>query len=122
MLVFMSIVTKFVTGMEQSVLDSLLAQANSASSFITAGATPAINAAAIELAGIACCVIYTVGTVFFFETPRIVSGIVGGAASGGHGFLQSTGNAGMSRFFARRGSAAGGGGARAAGGSIRPGG
>ncbi len=101
LMVIMSIVTKFVTGMEQSVLDSLLTQANSASAFITAGATPSINAAAIELAGIACCVIYTVGTVFFFETPRISSGIVGGAASGGHGFLQSASNAAMIRVFRR---------------------
>lgn len=101
LMVIMSIVTKFVTGMEQSVLDSLLTQANSASAFITAGATPSINAAAIELAGIACCVIYTVGSVFFFETPRISSGIVGGAASGGHGFLQSASNAAMIRVFRR---------------------
>ena len=101
LMVIMSIVTKFVIGMEQSVLDSLLAQASSASAFITTGAAPSINAAAIELAGIACCVIYTVGTVFFFETPRISSGIVGGAASGGHGFLQSASNVAMIRVFRR---------------------
>ena len=111
LMVIISIVVSMITGMEKSILTSLIGQIANPQSFITGtGGQIALNNGAIVAATLAIGVIYTVGTIFFFETPKIASGIAGGTASGGQGFLQSTGNAVANRMIARMGGGRGGGG------------
>ena len=105
LMVIMSIVTNIINSMVTKETQAVLSLAGS--NALTAGTTGSgaiIDAGAVLVIMVATSIIYTVGTIFFFETPKIASGIVGGSASGGHGFLQAGMNAMMNRYIARMGS------------------
>ena len=122
LMVIMAIMTKFITGLQEASMDGILGAIGDGSNFVQMEGTYAeINADLMIVATIACCAIYIVGTIFFFQSPSIASGIAGGASSGGHGFLQTGMNMMGNRLMFRRAAhsaARSGGGAAPAGGSV----
>jgi type IV secretion system protein VirB6 len=103
LMVVMAIMTKFITGLQEKVMDDIMASVGDGSGFLeVSGGGIALNAAAVMLAVLAVVLIYIVGTIFFFQSPAIASGIAGGASSGGHGFLQTGMNMMANRLMFRR--------------------
>jgi type IV secretion system protein VirB6 len=110
LMVVMAVMTKFITGLENKVMDDLMTAVGDGSIFIgVAGAKMVINTAAIAMGVLACVIIYIVGTIFFFQAPSIASGIAGGASSGGHAFLQTGMNMAANRLMFKRAAARAGG-------------
>jgi len=122
LMVVMAIMTKFITGLENKVMDDIMASIGDGSMFLdTSGTRMVLDTAAISMGVLACVIIYIVGTVFFFQSPSIASGIAGGASSGGHAFLQTGMNLAANRLMFRRlagASAAPRGGGAGSGGSV----
>lgn len=120
LMVIMAIMTKFITGLQEASMDGIMAAIGDGSNFLlTEGDISELNTGMMVVSTIACCAIYIVGTIFFFQSPSIASGIAGGASSGGHAFLQTGMNLAANRLMFRR--LAGGAGAGRAGGGA-PGG
>lgn len=102
-------------------MDGIMGSIGDASNFVQMEDTYAVlNTDLMIVATVACCAIYIVGTIFFFQAPSIASGIAGGASSGGHGFLQTGMNMAANRLMFRRLAAntPRAGGAPATGGSV----
>ena len=121
LMVIMAIMTKFITGLQEAAMDGILGSIGDGSSFVTLENTYiALNAGTMIVATLACCAIYIVGSVFFFQSPSIAAGIAGGASSGGHGFLMTGANMMTNRLMFRRATQAAGrgSGTGAAGGSL----
>ncbi|WP_174278250.1 type IV secretion system protein [Sphingomonas bacterium] len=121
LMVIMTIMTRFITGLQVSVMDDVMSGVGNGAEFLAA--TPAgiaLDAGRVLVTVVAVLLIYIVGTIFFFQSPSIAAGIAGGAASGGHGFLQTGANMMTSRLLFRRTAGGGGSPASAArsGGSI----
>ena len=105
LMVIMAIMTKFITGLQVAVMDDIMAGVGDGSIFLAASANGvALNSGEVLIAVMAVLLIYTVGTIFFFQSPAIAAGIAGGASSGGHGFLQTGANMMTSRLMFRRAS------------------
>nr|WP_232512200.1 type IV secretion system protein [Novosphingobium sp. PP1Y] len=103
LMVVIAIMTKFITGLEQQVMDDIMSAVGDGSMFIAiSGGRMVLNAAGIAIGVLSCVIIYIVGTVFFFQSPSIAAGIAGGASSGGHGFLQTGANILANRLMFRR--------------------
>lgn len=118
LMVIMAIMTKFITGLQEASMDSIINTVGDGHAFLTMEKTyEVLKIGVIVVATLACCAIYIVGTIFFFQSPSIAAGIAGGASSGGHGFLQTGANMMTNRLLFRR--AAGGG---PLAGGARPGG
>jgi type IV secretion system protein VirB6 len=121
LMVVMAIMTKFITGLQEASMDGIIGAIGDGSNFIqTEGTFSELNTGMMIVATISCCAIYIVGTIFFFQSPSIASGIAGGASSGGHAFLQTGMNLAANRLMFRRLTGASGrsGGANATGGSV----
>ncbi len=121
LMVIMAIMTKFITGLQEAAMDGIMGSIGDGSSFVTLENTYiALNAGTMIVATLACCAIYIVGSIFFFQSPSIAAGIAGGASSGGHGFLMTGANIMANRLMFRRATQAAGnaGGQRATGGSL----
>lgn len=121
LMVVMAIMTKFITGLQEASMDGIMGSIGDASNFVQMEDTYAVlNTDLMIVATVACCAIYIVGTIFFFQAPSIAAGIAGGASSGGHNFLQTGMNMAANRLMFRRiaGAAPRAGGATAAGGSV----
>lgn len=102
LMVVMAIMTKFITGLENKVMDDLMASVGDGSVFIdTSGARMVLDSSAVAMGVLGCVIIYVVGTIFFFQAPSIASGIAGGASSGGHAFLQTGMNMASNRLLFR---------------------
>lgn len=109
LMVVMAIMTSFITGLQQHSMDGLLNAIGPPENFISHQGTIAIlNTDLMVVATLACCAIYIVGTIFFFQSPSIAAGIAGGASSGGHGFLQTGANMLMNKMLYRQGNKGGG--------------
>ena len=123
LMVVVAIITGMIIGLNTSVMTDLTGGSVSSSalggavSADSTGATVALSSTGEVI--LACCsiaIVYILGTLFFFQAPAISSGIVGGAASGGHNFLavganqimSRMGRARIARMPAPRGSATGG--------------
>lgn len=104
LMVVMAIMTKFITGLQEAAMDGIMGSipANGSSFLILENDYITLKAGVMIVATIACCAIYIVGTVFFFQSPAIAAGIAGGASSGGHGFLQTGANMMTNRLMFRR--------------------
>jgi hypothetical protein len=103
LMVVMAIMTKFITGLQEASMDGIMGSIGDASNFVQMEDTYAVlNTDLMIVATVACCAIYIVGTIFFFQAPSIASGIAGGASSGGHGFLQTGMNMAANRLMFRR--------------------
>lgn len=103
LMVIMAIMTKFITGLQEAAMDGIMASIADDSAFMTMeGTYVTLSADLMVVATVACCAIYIVGTIFFFQSPSIAAGIAGGAASGGHGFLQTGMNMAANRLMFRR--------------------
>lgn len=84
-------------------MDGLLGSLGDGSDFTTLeNSYIALNAGVMIVATLACCAIYIVGSIFFFQSPAIAAGIAGGASSGGHGFLMTGANIMANRLMFRR--------------------
>jgi type IV secretion system protein VirB6 len=123
LMVVMAIMTKFITGLQEASMDGIMGAIGDGSNFLlTEGDISELNTGMMVVSTVACCAIYIVGTIFFFQSPSIASGIAGGASSGGHAFLQTGMNLAANRLMFRRlagGAGAGRTGASgAAGGSV----
>jgi hypothetical protein len=102
-MVVMAIMTKFITGLQEASMDGIIGAIGDGSNFIqTEGTFSELNTGMMIVATISCCAIYIVGTIFFFQSPSIASGIAGGASSGGHAFLQTGMNLAANRLMFRR--------------------
>jgi type IV secretion system protein VirB6 len=103
LMVVMAIMTKFITGLQEASMDGIIGAIGDGSNFIqTEGTFSELNTGMMIVATISCCAIYIVGTIFFFQSPSIASGIAGGASSGGHAFLQTGMNLAANRLMFRR--------------------
>ena len=90
LMVVVAIMTKFITGLQEASMDGIMGAVGPASNFVQMeGVYAELNMGMMIVATLSCCAIYIVGTIFFFQSPSISSGIAGGASSGGHGFLQT---------------------------------
>ncbi len=122
LMVIVAIMTKFVTGLQEATMDGILGAIGDGTNFVQMEGTYAeLNADLMIVATIACCAIYFVGGIFFFQAPSIAAGIAGGASSGGHGFLQTGANMMANRLMFRRAAQAAGrpaGASAPAGGSV----
>jgi len=121
LMVIMAIMTRFITGLQEASMDGIMGAIGDGSNFLlTEGDISELNTGMMVVSTIACCAIYIVGTIFFFQSPSIASGIAGGASSGGHAFLQTGMNLAANRLMFRRlaGAAGAGRGGGAAGGSV----
>ncbi|WP_084601413.1 type IV secretion system protein [Novosphingobium acidiphilum] len=111
--VIMSIVTGIITTLIKNQIPVIL-QSLGATSMVSS------NAIATVIIMVNGVILYCIGTIFFFETPSIAAGIVGGTASGGHGVLQAGLNrAVFGKLGGRKLGGGGAGGSGAKGGSIR---
>lgn len=120
LMVVMAIMTKFITGLQEASMDGILLAIGDGSDFVVPGTIAELNTDLMIVATIACCAIYIVGTIFFFQAPAIASGIAGGASSGGHAFLQTGMNMAANRLMFKR--AVGAGRGTGAGATPAPGG
>lgn len=104
LMVVMAIMTKFITGLQEASMDGIMAVVGdgTAAFIVDQGTAADLNIGAMIASTIACCAIYIVGTIFFFQSPAIAAGIAGGASSGGHGFLQTGMNILANRMMFRR--------------------
>ena len=104
LMVIMAIMTKFITGLQEAAMDGIMGSipADGSSFLILENDYITLKAGVMIVATIACCAIYIVGTIFFFQSPAIAAGIAGGASSGGHGFLQTGANLMTNRLMFRR--------------------
>lgn len=104
LMVVMAIMTKFITGLQEAVLDSMLEKvpANGSSFLLNERGYMVLRAGVMLVATVACVAIYIVGAIFFFQSPAIAAGIAGGASSGGHGFLQTGMNMAAKRLMFKR--------------------
>lgn len=103
LMVVMTIMTKFITGLEVAAIDGIMGTIGDGGTFISGTGTEVdLKAGAMIVATMACAAIYLVGTIFFFQSPAIAAGIAGGASSGGHGFLQTGANIMANRLMFRR--------------------
>lgn len=104
LMVVMAIMTKFITGLQEAVLDSMLKKVSEdgKSFLINQDGYMVIRAVVMLLATVACAAIYIVGTIFFLQAPAIAAGIAGGASSGGHGFLQTGMNMAANKLMFKR--------------------
>jgi type IV secretion system protein VirB6 len=103
LMVVMTIMTKFITGLEVAAMDGIIGTLGDGAAFLSGTGTEVdLKAGAMIIATIACAAIYLVGTIFFFQSPAIAAGIAGGASSGGHGFLQTGGNLIANKLIFRR--------------------
>jgi type IV secretion system protein VirB6 len=122
LMVIMAIMTKFITGLQEASMDGILGAIGDGSNFVQmAGTFAELNTDLMIVATIACSAIYIVGTIFFFQSPAIASGIAGGASSSGHAFLQTGMNMMANRLMFRRLTSGAGGpaaGGAATGGSV----
>lgn len=94
LMVVVAIVTSMIVGLNMSIMTDLTGGSISAGALGAAVSADSTGAAvAFGSTGeviVACCsivIVYILGTLFFFQSPAIAAGIVGGAASGGHNFL-----------------------------------
>jgi type IV secretion system protein VirB6 len=79
LMVVMAIMTKFITGLQEASMDGIIGAIGDGSNFIqTEGTFSELNTGMMIVATISCCAIYIVGTIFFFQSPSIASGIAGG--------------------------------------------
>ena len=120
LMVVMAIMTKFITGLQEAAMDGILGSIGDGAAFNTLqGTYITLSIGVIVTSTLACCAIYIVGSIFFFQSPSIAAGIAGGASSGGHGFLMTGANIMANRLMFRRATQAGLAGApRASGGSV----
>ena len=121
LMVIMAMMTKFITGLQEAAMDGIIGSIGDGSAFNSLeGTYMSLNADLMIVATLACCAIYIVGSIFFFQSPSIAAGIAGGASSGGHGFLMTGANIMANRLMFRRATqgAGLGGGPRPAGGSL----
>jgi type IV secretion system protein VirB6 len=103
LMVIMAIMTKFITGLQEASMDGILGSVGDGSAFNSMQNTYiALNIGVMIAATVACCAIYIVGTIFFFQSPSIAAGVAGGASSGGHGFLMTGANMMANRLMFRR--------------------
>jgi type IV secretion system protein VirB6 len=103
LMVVMAIMTKFITGLQEAAMDGIIGSIGDGSAFVTMENTYLTLVAAVMIvATLACCAIYIVGSIFFFQSPSIAAGIAGGASSSGHGFLQTGANMLANRLIFRR--------------------
>ncbi|MBB3588960.1 type IV secretion system protein VirB6 [Sphingomonas sp. BK481] len=103
LMVIMAIMTKFITGLQEASMNSIINSVGDGHAFLTMEKTfIVLKIAVIVLATLACCAIYIVGTIFFFQSPSIAAGIAGGASSGGHGFLQTGANMMANKLMFKR--------------------
>ncbi|WP_054947639.1 type IV secretion system protein [Novosphingobium sp. KN65.2] len=103
LMVVISIMTQFITGLEAAVMDDIMGAVGDGSMFMgTSGGRMVLDASGVAMGVLSCVIIYIVGTVFFFQSPSIAAGIAGGASSGGHGFLQTGANIMANRLLFRR--------------------
>lgn len=103
LMVVMAIMTKFITGLQEAAMDGIMGSIGDGSAFVTMENTYiTLSAGVMIVATISCCAIYIVGSIFFFQSPSIASGLAGGASSGGHGFLQTGMNMMANRLMFRR--------------------
>ena len=103
LMVVMAIMTKFITGLQEAAMDGIIGSIGDGSAFVTMENTYLTLVAAVMIvATLACCAIYIVGSIFFFQSPSIAAGIAGGASSSGHGFLQTGANMLANRLLFRR--------------------
>ncbi|WP_267347025.1 type IV secretion system protein [Sphingomonas sp. GM_Shp_2] len=117
LMVVMAIMTKFITGLQEAAMNSILEAIGDGSAFNTMENTYiTLSIGVIVTATLACCAIYIVGSIFFFQSPAIAAGIAGGASSGGHGFLMTGANMMANRLMFRRATQAAAPASRAAGG------
>lgn len=108
LMVVMAIMTKFITGLQEAAMNSILGSIGDGSAFNTMENTYiTLSIGVIVTATLACAAIYIVGSIFFFQAPAIAAGIAGGASSGGHGFLQTGANIMANRLMFRRAAQAG---------------
>jgi type IV secretion system protein VirB6 len=105
LMVVVAIITGMIIGLNTSIMTDLPGGSISASalggavSADTSGTAVAMGSTGEVI--VACCsiaIVYILGTLFFFQAPAIASGIVGGAASGGHNFLAVGANQIMGRM------------------------
>jgi type IV secretion system protein VirB6 len=103
LMVVMTIMTKFITGLQEASMNSIINTVGDGHAFLTMEKTYIVlKISVIVLATLACCAIYIVGTIFFFQSPSIAAGIAGGASSGGHGFLQTGANMMANKLMFKR--------------------
>lgn len=104
LMVVMAIMTKFIVGLQEATMDGIMGSipADGSSFVVTQNNYITLKAGVMIVATLACCAIYIVGTIFFFQSPAIAAGISGGASSGGHGFLQTGANMMTNRLMFRR--------------------
>jgi type IV secretion system protein VirB6 len=80
LMVVMTIMTKFITGLEVAAMDGIIGTLGDGAAFLSGTGTEVdLKAGAMIIATIACAAIYLVGTIFFFQSPAIAAGIAGGA-------------------------------------------
>lgn len=122
LMVVMAIMTKFITGLQEAAMDSIMLSIGDGSAFnVVENTYLTFSIGVVVTSTLACCAIYIVGSIFFFQSPSIAAGIAGGASSGGHGFLQTGANIMANRLLFRRAARSAGQGAGsgpAAGGTI----
>ncbi|CAM3052920.1 MULTISPECIES: type IV secretion system protein [Bacteria] len=103
LMVIMAIMTKFITGLQEAAMDGILGSIGDGTIFVTTENTYlTLSAGVMVVATISCSAIYIVGSIFFFQSPAIASGIAGGASSSGHGFLMTGANMMANRLMFRR--------------------
>ncbi|GHH25674.1 hypothetical protein GCM10008023_39310 [Sphingomonas glacialis] len=104
LMVVMAIMTKFIVGLQEATMDGIMGSipADGSSFLVMENSYITLKAGVMIVATLACCAIYIVGTIFFFQSPAIAAGIAGGASSGGHGFLQTGANMLTNRLMFRR--------------------
>lgn len=103
LMVIMAIMTKFIIGLQEAAMDGILGSIGDGTVFVTTENTYlTLSAGVMVVATISCSAIYIVGSIFFFQSPAIASGIAGGASSGGHGFLMTGANLMANRLMFRR--------------------
>ena len=104
LMVVMAIMTMFITGLQEASMDGItgVIPTDGSSFTMMQDGYLVLKGAVMVVATVACCAIYIVGTIFFFQSPAIAAGIAGGASSGGHGFLQTGANMLTNRLMFRR--------------------
>ncbi len=104
LMVLMAIMTRFITGLQETVMDDVMRSVGDGSMFLglSSEGHVALNIAAVLVAVTWVVIIYVVGTIFFLQSPSIAAGIAGGASSGGHGFLQTGANMMANRLMFKR--------------------